>query len=68
MLEKWRVCVSAEIDDETSLDVSVATEHHPILYAENSSSSRWEGVANSTEQSAVPLWGASWQELGSWET
>lgn len=33
-------CVSAEINDETSLDLSVATERHLILYAENPSHSR----------------------------
>lgn len=43
------VCLSAEIDEETSLDLSVVTKHHPILYAENPSHSRREGVANSTE-------------------
>lgn len=37
--------MSAEIDDGTSLDLSVATERHLILYAENPSHSRWEGVA-----------------------
>lgn len=49
MFEVWSVCLSAEIDEETSLDLSVATKHHPILYAENPSHSRQEGVANSTE-------------------
>lgn len=34
------VYVSAEIDDETSLDLSVATERHLILYAEHPSHSR----------------------------
>lgn len=48
-MESVCVCVSAEIDEETSLDLSVATKHHPILYAENPSHSRREGVANSTE-------------------
>ena len=60
VLEVWGcVCLSAELDEETSLHLSVATKHHPILYGENPSHSRREGVANSTEQSAVPLWGAS---------
>lgn len=47
---KYEVCVwELKIDDETSLDLSAATKHHPILYAENLSHSRQEGVANSTE-------------------
>lgn len=43
------VCVSAKIDEETSLDLSIATNHHSILYAETPSHSMREGVANSTE-------------------
>lgn len=45
----FEVFVSAKIDEETSLDLSIATNHYSILDAETPSHSMREGVANSTE-------------------
>lgn len=45
----FEVCVSAKIDEETSLDLSIATNHYSILDAETPSHFMREGVANSTE-------------------